>query len=44
VPPDVGPAFFVLGHEDVEGGLWESLRVPPPLHSFVIGHPLDFLA
>jgi hypothetical protein len=29
VPPDVGPAFLVLGHEDVEGGLWASLRLAP---------------
>jgi hypothetical protein len=28
-PPDVGPTFLVLGHEDVEGGLWASLRLAP---------------
>jgi hypothetical protein len=22
--PDAGPTFFVLGHEDVEGGLWAA--------------------
>jgi hypothetical protein len=25
VLPDVGPTFFVLGHEDVEGGFWPLL-------------------
>jgi hypothetical protein len=29
VPPNAGPAFFVLGHEDVEGGLWAALRLAP---------------
>jgi hypothetical protein len=29
IPPDVGPAFLVLDHEDVEGGLWASLRLAP---------------
>jgi hypothetical protein len=24
-PPDTGPAFLVLGQEDVEGGLWATL-------------------
>jgi hypothetical protein len=27
--PNVGPAFFVLGHEDVKGGLWVSLWLAP---------------
>jgi hypothetical protein len=27
VPPDAGPAFFVLGHEDVKDGLWAALRL-----------------
>jgi hypothetical protein len=26
---DVGPAYLVLSHEDVEGGLWASLRLTP---------------
>jgi hypothetical protein len=29
MPHDSGPAFFVLGHEDVEGGLWAALRLAP---------------
>jgi hypothetical protein len=27
--PDVGPAFLVLSHEDVEGGLWAPLWLAP---------------
>jgi hypothetical protein len=27
--PDAGLAFLVLGHEDVEGGLWASLGLAP---------------
>jgi hypothetical protein len=27
MPPDAGPAFLVLSHEDVKGGLWEPLRL-----------------
>jgi hypothetical protein len=27
--PDVVLAFLVLGHEDVEGGLWASRRLAP---------------
>jgi hypothetical protein len=27
--PDASSAFLVLGHEDVEGGLWASLRLAP---------------
>jgi hypothetical protein len=26
---DAGPAFLVLGHEDVEGGLWAALWLAP---------------
>jgi hypothetical protein len=26
MPPNIGPAFLVLGQEDVEGGLWVTLR------------------
>jgi hypothetical protein len=29
VTPDASPAFFVLGHEDVEGGLWAALLLAP---------------
>jgi hypothetical protein len=29
VPPNFGPAFFILGHEDVEGGLWAALQLAP---------------
>jgi hypothetical protein len=29
VPPNSGPAFFIVGHEDVKGGLWEALRLAP---------------
>jgi hypothetical protein len=29
VTPDADPAFLVLGHEDVECGLWASLRFAP---------------
>jgi hypothetical protein len=36
--PDVGPAFFVHGYEDVEGGLWTLLLLAPlilwPLATF----------
>jgi hypothetical protein len=42
-PPDASPAFLVLGHEDVKGGLWAALQLPPP-HSFAISHPSDFFA
>jgi hypothetical protein len=45
--PDVGPAFLVLGHEDVEGGLWALLWIAPlillPLAifwTFWLDHPL----
>jgi hypothetical protein len=35
MPPDAGPAFLALGHEDVEGGLrallWLALPVLLPL-------------
>jgi hypothetical protein len=27
--PDAGTAFFVLGHEDVEGGIGMLLRLAP---------------
>jgi hypothetical protein len=27
--PDVGPAFFVLGHEDIEGGLGALVLLAP---------------
>jgi hypothetical protein len=27
--PNAGPAFLVLGHEDVEGGLWAALLIAP---------------
>jgi hypothetical protein len=44
--PDVGPAFPVLGHEDVEGGIWTSLRLAPlillllvVLQTFWLDHP-----
>jgi hypothetical protein len=46
---DVGPAYLVLSHEDVEGGLWASLRLTPPpplillplaiLRTFWLNHP-----
>jgi hypothetical protein len=46
VTPDAGPAFLVLGHEDVEGGLWASLRLSPLillplaiLWTFWLDHP-----
>jgi hypothetical protein len=29
MPPDVGLAFLILGQEDVEGGLWATLRLAP---------------
>jgi hypothetical protein len=29
MPHDAGPAFFVLRHKDVEGGLWEALWLAP---------------
>jgi hypothetical protein len=29
VLPDAGPTFLVLGHEDVEGGLWPLVRLAP---------------
>jgi hypothetical protein len=27
--PDAGPTFLILGHEDVEGGLWALLQLAP---------------
>jgi hypothetical protein len=43
--PDANSVFLVLGHEDVEGGLWASLWLaPPPPRSFSIGYPLDISA
>jgi hypothetical protein len=48
VPPDVSPVFLVLGHENVEGGLWVALRLAPPpfvllplaiLQTFRLDHP-----
>jgi hypothetical protein len=46
MPPDAGPSFFVLGYEDVEGGLWASLwlapHIPLPLaifQTFWLEHP-----
>jgi hypothetical protein len=27
--PDAGPTFLVLGHEDIEGGLWMFLWIAP---------------
>jgi hypothetical protein len=46
VPPDASPALFVLGHEDVDGGLrallWLSLLVLLPLTilwAFGLDHP-----
>jgi hypothetical protein len=27
--PYAGPAFLVVGHEDIEGGLWVFLRLAP---------------
>jgi hypothetical protein len=29
VTPDAGPGLLVLGHKNVEGGLWASLRLAP---------------
>jgi hypothetical protein len=29
VPTYAGSVFFVLGHDDVEGGLWASLQLAP---------------
>jgi hypothetical protein len=37
VPHDAGPAILVLGHEDVEGGLWAALRLAPSF--FWLDHP-----
>jgi hypothetical protein len=44
--PDVGLALLVLGHGDVKGGLWASLRLAPPppppliiLWTFRLDHP-----
>jgi hypothetical protein len=44
--PDAGSAFLVLGHEDVKGGLWKSLRLAPfillpmaILQTFWLDHP-----
>jgi hypothetical protein len=49
-PPDVGPAFLVLGHEDVKGGLWASLQLAPlillplaTLWTFRLDHPQRLL-
>jgi hypothetical protein len=46
VPTDVGPAFLVLGHEDVEGGLRASLWLAPLIRlplailwTFWLDHP-----
>jgi hypothetical protein len=46
VTPDASPAFHVLGHEDVEGGLWVSQRLAPLvllpftiLRTFWLNHP-----
>jgi hypothetical protein len=46
VPRDVGPAFLVLGQEDVEGGLWVLLWLAPLillplpiLQTFGLDHP-----
>jgi hypothetical protein len=36
--PDADPAFLALGHKDVEGGLWTSLR-----HALLILLPLAIL-
>jgi hypothetical protein len=36
--PDVSPAFLVLGHEDVEGGLWAMVWI-----ALLIFLPLDIL-
>jgi hypothetical protein len=45
-PPDVGPAFLILGPEDVEGGLWVTSRFAPfillplaILQTFRLDHP-----
>jgi hypothetical protein len=44
--PDAGPAFLVLSHENVEGGLWALLRLSPlillplaTIHTFWFDHP-----
>jgi hypothetical protein len=46
VTPDANPTFLVLGHEDVEGGLWASLQLAPLvllslaiLQTFWLNHP-----
>jgi hypothetical protein len=46
MPPDTGPAFLVLGQEDVEGGIWVMLWLAPlillPLaiiRTFRLDHP-----
>jgi hypothetical protein len=46
VTPDAGPAFLVLGHEDVEGGLGALLWLAPliflplaVLQTFWLDHP-----
>ncbi len=46
MPPDAGSAFLVLGHEDIKGGLWASLRLAPlillplaTLRTFRLDHP-----
>jgi hypothetical protein len=44
--PDAGPAFLVLGHEDVKDDLWASLWLAPHillplaiLRTFWLDHP-----
>jgi hypothetical protein len=46
MPPDAGSTFLVLGHEDVEGVLWVSLRLAPLvllpsaiIQTFQLNHP-----
>jgi hypothetical protein len=46
VTPDAGPTFPVLGHEDVEGGLWALLWLAPLIllslaiiQTFWLNHP-----
>jgi hypothetical protein len=41
MPPDAGLAFFVLGHGDVEGGLWAPMQLAP-LILFPLAIPQTF--
>jgi hypothetical protein len=50
MPPNVGPVFLILGHEDVEGDFWVQLWLAPLvllplaiLQTFGLDHPRQSL-